>query len=1224
MRFLNKVVFINSASISYAEVDLDGNVHLIGTQGAGKSTLLRAILFFYNADKTKLGIPREKKGFDEYYFPYQNSYIVFEVEKENSKFCVLAFKSQARTCFRFIDAAYQKELFIDSLNDARDWASIRNALGSRIGYSKVVNSYEEYRNIVYGNNKGLPSNFRQYAVLESAQYQNIPRTIQNVFLNSKLEAEFIKATIIKSINEDELSIDLTTYSKGHLREFELELNDVKKWKKRDKAGVSILEKQARGVVDTSIKYKTEQQEKKRLAASLGWVLDKNDRYKPDLAQKIDAATQAQQTLEQEINTARQEFKTVESKVKGRQAVIDNELKKAAKKRAEYESMDIEQIILRVNNKAAQLTKQAQLQAQRDILTSKFKKIEDKYQALIKQKENERATLKNNKDRKQNEINAHFLDVQDELKTKYEYLIEEARQQGQQMIADTQNMLDTQRELVRDLTVKKSEVKNTQFFAEELDLHQKELNSLQNERVTAKQTIANSQTKIEHLRKEWALEIKTHENETAVEISRIKHIQQWLEEDKKLIETKVDDVTSSLYGWLEENKPGWQKNIGKVIDEDLILFAKHLEPRLSNANQQGFYGVEINLNKIDKQVKSVDDHKRELAKVEQQIQDFIKQINQLSKILQGHKDRLHKKYQTEIKKTNQLITQNEHTAEQTAEKIKAAEVAQYELRQKAANVKATAINQAEKEENQAKAEEDKIKHTLAELKQAQAKAIANKREAKMQELAEITQQKESKQKQLQGTFDQDSALITQAIEGLNAEKSQALQSEGANTKRINVIDQQLAEVAKELDFIEANHARVIEYNKDKKELFDKEGELQDEKQQLDENLQQESAKHQLQLESLKRRLNEIKTKLAELYNDQNLITEDEKAYEKFKKWSGYLDISEQIAGFTKEHANPKRGTELMHLIQLKHQEEQQLLNVLSGAIHTFTGNFDEKNVFSFKVRFNPQDYQALLDFAADLEEFTNENKIATYEKRINDRFANIITQIGTEVGKLTSKGAEIRKIISKINSDFASNKIFVKAIKHIEMKIIDSDHKIMRTMVEIKEFNDTKGLELGAPNLFSGNNAQQDNQKAINLLTRLVKELSNNKSDQLKLSDSFDLRFKIIENDNDSGWVQKLANVGSEGTDILAKAMINITLLNVFKDSASRRFKDFKLHCMMDEIGKLHPNNVAGILKFANQRNILLINGSPTSYNAIDYKYTYLLSKDNKNITSVSPLIRQKH
>lgn len=67
MRYLSKVVFINSAHIPLAEVKIDGNVHFIGTQGVGKSTLLRAILFFYNADKQRLGIPKEKSSFDSYY-----------------------------------------------------------------------------------------------------------------------------------------------------------------------------------------------------------------------------------------------------------------------------------------------------------------------------------------------------------------------------------------------------------------------------------------------------------------------------------------------------------------------------------------------------------------------------------------------------------------------------------------------------------------------------------------------------------------------------------------------------------------------------------------------------------------------------------------------------------------------------------------------------------------------------------------------------------------------------------------------------------------------------------------------------------------------------------------------------------------------------------------------------------------------------------------------------
>ncbi|MGL5691753.1 MAG: ATP-binding protein, partial [Bacteroidales bacterium] len=185
-----------------------------------------------------------------------------------------------------------------------------------------------------------------------------------------------------------------------------------------------------------------------------------------------------------------------------------------------------------------------------------------------------------------------------------------------------------------------------------------------------------------------------------------------------------------------------------------------------------------------------------------------------------------------------------------------------------------------------------------------------------------------------------------------------------------------------------------------------------------------------------------------------------------------------------------------------------------------------------------------------------------------------------------------------------------------------ENKIMQLLLAIKEFSADSLFDLGEANLFSSNDRERKNNQAVDLLKKLVREISSAKDKTIGLSDTFELQFRIIENDNDSGWVEKLSNVGSEGTDVLVKAMINIMLLNVFKERASKRFSDFKLHCMMDEIGKLHPNNVRGILEFANQRNILLINGSPTSYNAVDYKYTYLLMKDAKNITVIKRLIKK--
>ena len=166
--------------------------------------------------------------------------------------------------------------------------------------------------------------------------------------------------------------------------------------------------------------------------------------------------------------------------------------------------------------------------------------------------------------------------------------------------------------------------------------------------------------------------------------------------------------------------------------------------------------------------------------------------------------------------------------------------------------------------------------------------------------------------------------------------------------------------------------------------------------------------------------------------------------------------------------------------------------------------------------------------------------------------------------------------------------------------------------------------MGALYLFSQDSRMEVNEKAVKYLYSFSRQLRDNPSRKsLVLSDTFNLQFRVKENDNDTGWTEKIANVGSDGTDILVKAMVNIMLINVFKEKASRKFGDFRIHCMMDEIGKLHPNNVKGILAFANCRNIVLVNSSPTTYNVEDYRYTYLLSKDAQSFTQVVPLLTRK-
>ena len=132
-----------------------------------------------------------------------------------------------------------------------------------------------------------------------------------------------------------------------------------------------------------------------------------------------------------------------------------------------------------------------------------------------------------------------------------------------------------------------------------------------------------------------------------------------------------------------------------------------------------------------------------------------------------------------------------------------------------------------------------------------------------------------------------------------------------------------------------------------------------------------------------------------------------------------------------------------------------------------------------------------------------------------------------------------------------------------------------------------------------------NRKVVDYLKSLSHQLQNEPNrPTVSLGDAFRLQFRVKENDNDTGWVERINNVGSDGTDILVKAMVNIMLINVFKKKAAKKSGDF-----------------IGILQFANSRNIYLINSSPTSYNPYDYRYTYLLSKHGVR-TRVEKLLKR--
>lgn len=648
MRYLNKIIFLNSAHIPYAEVKLDGNVHFIGTQGVGKSTLLRALLFFYNADKLKLGIPKEKKSFDAFYFPYSNSYIVYEVMRENGAYCVVAAKSQGRVVFRFVDASFERDWFINEHNEVYpEWGHIRERIGGKRQITSQITVYEMYRDIIFGNNRKQDMTpYRKFAIVESAKYQNIPRTIQNVFLNSKLDADFIKDTIIRSMTDEEVFVDLSFY-RSQIKEFEQEYNDVMLWFTRNKNGEIPVRKIADKVINSyrDLIYSHKQIDEER--AELNYAEKRALQEIPHIREKINKTETERERAIRLIDELREKYNKERDSLISGMGGIETLLKQVREKRLYYEQISIEEIIKRVAQEELQNGELARISTMKEELTRAYQDVLSKYTSLFKNLDADLSLFENNKQTqilekrssvagRQEKAMAQSRSEEDKVREASEEKLQTVEQRLAQLRGEEMQMKLRQQKALHEEHYKK-EISDCEAGIDELLRRDKELD-LQ---------IRRLQMDIGQQRNECELKRKELEMAAQRSMDVVRREKTDAEEQLRALDALIEKRKGSFCDWLEQHNPGWQETIGKVADEESVLYNHELNPRLTD-DAGTLFGVSLNLSAIDRSIRTPEEMKQERAAKQVVYQDYCNRLTRLAEELSENISRLEKKYSKQIR------------------------------------------------------------------------------------------------------------------------------------------------------------------------------------------------------------------------------------------------------------------------------------------------------------------------------------------------------------------------------------------------------------------------------------------------------------------------------------------------------------------------------------------------------------------------------------------------
>ena len=1216
MRYLNKIIFINSAHVPYAEIKLDGNVHFIGTQGVGKSTLLRAILFFYNVDKSKLGIKTQagQKGYDEFYLPHQNSYIIYEVCRETGKFFVMTFLSHGRTAFRIVDCAYDKRFFLEEDGSVRyEWGRISEQIGARVYKSNIIRGYEEFRDIIYGNSQQVAKEHRRFSLMESAKYRQVPLTIQNIFLNQSLESRVIKDTIIDSMDFAGDEIDLNRY-REEVKNFRQQYEDIWKWYKVERNGKVKVKTDADAVIERYTNYEYVRKLISELCGQLNYALGRDTSRLPVLSEQESASSTELSRQRRLLGEENEKFTKERDSLKGSEAIINDFLKKINEKRQHYKEIDIEKTAVRIGKEGELKIQQLSLTNQEKTLTSKNLSVKSKYDTLIQEVDNNLAAFGLQCQKQLNESDRQRIESEGRLQTEWNEKADAVRSQYERKLKEHQRLLDDARQTKNDLTLQEQRVRQSNPYKEETDELERKIKELSNKLLDLLKASTEKQKEIDRITSDVAIQRKDLETVCDREIADI-------ENDIKLISADIarfDDMLSrqkgSLIEWLTLNKPGWESNVGKVLDEDAVLYNTALNPQMSTPSDS-IYGIRIDVDNIEKTVKTPDELKAQKTLLEQKAEEQNKRIALRKQRLETDIAELEHKPGVRLKQLRMEKMTIDAEYNQIPRRI---EIVQKE--KEAAEERLKKWREDELEKLQKKLGEtgkeietlDKQKDSLTALREKEIASLQSSYNKQKKELkTNSDQQKAEVNAELKK---KEQAAVQRKVE-LQAQMDAELKGLGVDVDQLADIRRQLQQVVDNLKYIDEHRAEYISWQNDIRDYFEHEQQKKEERKQMRQKIDDLQDKYLKRKQQYDEKIKQLTDEVSALSKEQEKLTE---AITKVQAFLNSPSYPPEVSA-AEELETVKPLADILEELRDQIASKQRKFEDFKEAVVRFKGNFSPQNTFYFQTEFNTDaDYT---EFAAELNEFISNNKIEQYRVRTSRQYATIIKRIAKDVSDLSQHKSDIERTILDINRDFRENN-FAGVIKEIELRAVESNDRLMQQLLNIKHFDDEHGYDIGQLNLFTDeDNLNRTNEQAVRLLMTLIEMMdAEQKRDQITLADTFKLEFKVKENDNDTNWVEKLSNVGSDGTDILVKAMVNIMLINVFKRKISRKFGDFKLHCMMDEIGKLHPNNVEGILKFANVRNINLINSSPTTYNAQAYKYTYSLSKDEKSNTVVKTLL----
>lgn len=561
------------------ELKLDGHVSLNGANGAGKTTLLRLIPIFFGESPKRVIFGKEP--FATYYFPTTSSYIIYEYQRRDTKvLAVIHADGQSDSvAYRFIDSPYEDRLFRIENGFVQSQDIYKHLQSLNISITKPL-SRSHYEQILTNNSintveqRNLAARFSFVGTGSRLTHMN--RVISGI-LNRVTEFSDLKRMVVSTILGEEKQFTLST-----------KRNELMKWIRELQAHQSLEEKRP-----LMASLEEADANRVKLLSDMGIL---HSRFHSLVKNLEEVKSKTSTELEDKKNDLRmleesysQENRKAENTIASIRAAYEQTKKEVDTIRTRFKAYKNNGIDADCTLVDSLLDLQKQFNALGttiDELSGEIKNVDDKFEKLQSAEALNFQEQKTTELLNRNTVADKYRNEKSDANTNYEAMLIQFKQasdsaltvlRSNEHLANNKVVeLEAQQPLVVGDASIEAALKQEQFTLVGINASLKEAN----------QVLLDSTNNLNQAQRKFE-----DQERICNDVSQVL-------EEAELEHARILDFSSAgkdtLIGFLRAERPDWVHDIGRIINEDVLL-RKDLEPELVDGSS--LYGVNINLNHI---------------------------------------------------------------------------------------------------------------------------------------------------------------------------------------------------------------------------------------------------------------------------------------------------------------------------------------------------------------------------------------------------------------------------------------------------------------------------------------------------------------------------------------------------------------------------------------------------------------------------------------------------